>query len=73
MADKLTELYEAWRATQPDPAPAQEGFPAFQGGFTASAVSMRNRAISIVQSAKLPDQVKNNLLTAIGTLSDIPG
>lgn len=68
MPDKLTLLYNSWRETNNGLDP----YNAFQGGFTASAFSMRTRVMALIQKANLPNDDKNKLLTAVGTLSDIP-
>ena len=81
MPDKLTEMYEAWRAKFPFGQILTE-FQAFQGGVTAGAVAMRERAMKVVKDsaplvAVAPEDVKvaelvNALINAIGSLSDIP-
>jgi hypothetical protein len=64
MADKLQEIYEEWSATVANPV----DFAIFAGGFTAGAVSMRERAVKVAQTAK----GVNNIINGIGALSDIP-
>lgn len=71
MADKLTDMYQA-----EFPADDMGGFVYFQRGFSKSAVSMRDRALKIVQDvAKGPVVNKkslNDIINAIGSLPDIP-
>lgn len=67
MADKLVEAYEAWAAKVVNP----DVFEAFAGGFTASAVSMRARAMKILQDWKGITGV-NEVINKIGALPDIP-
>ena len=79
MPDKLTEMYEAWRVKIPI---GVTEFQAFQGGVTAGAVAMRERAMKVVKDsaplvAVAPEDVNvaelvNALINAIGSLSDIP-
>ena len=65
MPDNLTLLFEAWKKTQP---PGNENeFSAFQGGLTAGAVSMRERAMACIVGKDI-----NKIKNAIGALSDIP-
>ena len=71
MPDKLMSMFDEWSKTQPDPA-ASTTFQVFQGGVTAGAVSMRQRATTIITTTKMSNTVKNALLSAIGQLSDIP-
>lgn len=69
MSDKLTDMYNAWQAAS---KPTEEhSLQCFQGGLTAGAVSMRTRAIEVIQCTKLADEVKNTLLTEVGKLPDI--
>ena len=71
MPDKLTQMYDAYRKSVADPT----DFQLFQGGVTAGAVSMRERAIAVVKDAIITvrcNDARNALLTAIGRLSDIP-
>jgi hypothetical protein len=68
MPDKLTELFNTWSVDNP----AGDLFQAFQGGLSAGSFSTRMRAVAIVQKAQISNDEKNELLTAIGTLSDIP-
>lgn len=65
MGDKLQDMYNAWKtnAGNPDGTPLTE-FQAFQGGVTAGAVSMRERAMAVADSNEVKD--------AIGQLPDIP-
>ena len=65
MADKLTEIYNAWINTKKE-VPTE--FECFQAGFTAAAVSMRTRAMAVVDKNKDVNKIKNG----IGSLSDIP-
>lgn len=62
MPDKLQDLYQEWSKNNPD---AVE-FAVFAAGFTAAAVSMRSRALSLAQKLK-----GNDLINAIGSLPDI--
>ena len=64
MVDKLLELYNKMYANSPKP----EEFHRFQAGFTASAVSMRERAMKACDEYDDINDIKN----AIGSLSDIP-
>jgi len=75
MADKLQEKFESWYKEFTDknvdePTPHQ----AFAGGFTASAVSMRDRAIVAIRAAFEVggEDVLNNAINAVGSLPDIP-
>ena len=63
MGDKLQEMFDKWKGSI-DPEAERTEFQAFQGGVTAGAVSMRERAMALAGSNK----AKN----AIGQLSDIP-
>jgi hypothetical protein len=63
--DKLRQLYDAWSKSLIEPMIPM--FQTFQGGFTAGAVSMRERALKLAQTKK-----GNELINAIGSLSDIP-
>lgn len=63
MPDKLTQLFDAWNKNSKDVTQ----FGAFQAGFTTSAVSMRDRALKLAQT-----KTGNDLINAIGSLSDIP-
>lgn len=63
MPDKLKELYDEWAKAHPD---AVE-FAVFQAAYTMAAVSMRSRAQALAQKLK-----GNDLINAIGSLSDIP-
>jgi hypothetical protein len=65
MPDTLTKLLDDFKARTPDPTDMQ----LFQAGFSASAVSMRTRAMA--QCDKHPKDV-NDIKNAIGQLSDIP-
>ncbi len=69
--DKLTEMFETWKKNQPGDTDGDAVYPAFQGGLTAGAVSMRQRAIAVIQDQK-GNLKKNDVLTQIGQLSDIP-
>jgi len=62
--DKLTELFNAFTASNPDAT----AYQAFAAGLTAGAVSMRERAVKVAQTAK----GKNDIINGIGSLSDIP-
>ena len=64
MADKLTELFNAWQAKA---GPDATTFQAFQAGLTAGAVSMRERAVKVAQVGKN----KNDVINQIGALGDI--
>ena len=64
MADKLTELFQEAQKANADVS----DFVSFQAGFTKSAVSMRTRALAIVDKNKDRNAIKNG----IGALSDIP-
>lgn len=64
MGDKLTQIYDAWREKENMP----NAFQCFQAGFTAAAVSMRERAMAEVDKTKDLNKIKN----AIGSLPDIP-
>ncbi len=66
--DKLQEMFKKWNDNIAV-APATE-FQAFQGGVTAGAVSMRDRAVEAVRSNSAGDV--NAIINAIGALSDIP-
>ena len=68
MDDKLHQAYEAWKKTVTDPVE----FQAFQGGFTAGAVSMRERAMKVTTDVLANDWSGNEALNKIGGLSDIP-
>jgi len=76
MGDKLTTMYEEWMKTVKSP----NNYQAFQGGLTASAVSMRQRAIAAANSMStlIPgdqvtvDKVVNAIVNLIGKLPDIP-
>ena len=69
MADKLQEMYTKWTE---DTKPTEEAsLQCFQGGVSAGAVSMRQRAIDVVNATKLPNDAKNKLLSGIGSLPDI--
>jgi hypothetical protein len=75
MADKLTEAFDAWVAAHDDTP--QEPFAIFQGGFTAAAGSMRERAQKLAQgqASRVSDKdrdLMNDLINAIGSLPDIP-
>jgi len=70
MGDKLKELYTKWAETEGNEDDAGS-FKTFQGGFTISAQSMRQRALALVQKANTKGQL-NDLVNAIGSLSDIP-
>ena len=61
--DKLNELFQEWQAKNP----SGDLFQAFQGGLTAGAVSMRERAMKAADSGDF-DAIRNK----IGQLSDIP-
>jgi hypothetical protein len=63
MPDKLTQLFDEWNKNSKDVTQ----FGAFAGGFTKGAVSMRERAIKLAQT-----KTGNDLINAIGSLSDIP-
>lgn len=69
MADALTKIYDKY-IVDGNLAGKQEGvsLACFQAGFTAAAVSMRNRAIKAAQGKTDVNQIIN----AIGSLSDIP-
>ena len=79
MPDKLLEMYEKWIKANENPTTQ---FQAFQGGVTAGAVAMRERAMKVVKDSALlvavaPEDVNvaelvNALINAIGSLSDIP-
>lgn len=64
MADALNKLYDQQFKKNPDGST----FSFFQAGFTAAAVSMRSRAIKAAQGKK----DVNEIINAIGQLSDIP-
>jgi hypothetical protein len=64
----LDKAWEQFIATHP---PVDADYKSFQAGFTASAVSMRTRALAEVDKVKMPDNIKNSLKTAIGSLPDI--
>ena len=64
MADKLTELFNKAQETNPNVC----DFVSYQAGFTAAAVSMRSRAMDVLNTKKNINDIKN----AIGSLSDIP-
>jgi hypothetical protein len=67
MADKLNELFNDWLSTNP----AGDLYQAFQGGLTTGAVSMRTRAMKVVQDWKnIPGMTE--VINEIGQLSDIP-
>jgi len=76
--DKLTELFSEWQRNVEAPTL----FQAFQGGLTTGAVSMRERAVKVIQTTqdnighrnplRWDDEVVNNLINEIGQLSDIP-
>lgn len=69
MADKLFDIYDEWRAKQNAP----DAFQCFQAGFSASAVSMRERAMKVVDGKEgvVPINL-NDIKNSIGQLSDIP-
>ena len=67
MADKLTQLFDAWAVTNSD----STTFQAFQAGLTQGAVSMRTRAMSVIDQGHCPNNEKNQIKNAIGQLSDI--
>lgn len=62
--DALVEAYNEWVNKQVDASL----YTAFQAGFTASAVSMRKRAMACCDGKKDVNEIKNT----IGSLSDIP-
>lgn len=64
MADKLTQLFENAQKSNPNVS----DFTSFQAGFTTAAVSMRTRAMAVVDKNKDVNKIKNG----IGSLSDIP-
>lgn len=65
MADTLTKLFDDYKTKTTDPSE----FQLFQAGFTAAAVSMRQRAMEVVdKNSKDVNAIKNG----IGQLSDIP-
>ena len=63
--DKLTEMFNDWLSNNP----SGDLFQAFQGGLTAGAVSMRDRAMACLDA---PGDNPNDIKNAIGSLSDIP-
>ncbi len=63
MADKLTEMFNDYRDKNPT-----ADYDSFTAGFTASAVSMRARAVEAAQT----HTDRNEIINAIGALSDIP-
>jgi hypothetical protein len=69
MGDKLTQSYDEFTKQH-------EGeidlFQAFQAGFSASAVSMRERAMTVVREAKIPLVDLNATINKIGALPDVP-
>lgn len=65
--DGLAKAFADFETKNPD-----ADYQSFQAGFTASAVSMRSRAMAAIDAAHMPDQVKNKLKDAIGSLPDIP-
>jgi hypothetical protein len=69
MEDKLHQAYDAWKKTVTDPVE----FQTFQGGFTAGAVSMRERAMKEISKAVVDGHVKDadDLTNAIGALPDV--
>jgi len=73
MADKLTEFFNEFKSKISDPTE----FQTFQAGFSKAAVSMRERAMSAVDSV-LQKQAGNNqtvlnwVKDEIGKLPDIP-
>ena len=68
MPDKLTEMYQDFQIKNKN---ATE-FQAFQAGVTAGAVAMRERAMKAAREALDPSGDLNEVLNAIGSLSDIP-
>lgn len=69
--DKLKAMYDAWVAKQ-TPGEEWTDYQTFQAGFTASAVSMRERAIAVIRATvKTPDEL-NAAINAVGSLPDIP-
>ena len=66
MADELTNIFDRWKANNPE-----GDFASFQAGFTASSISMRQRAMKLVQDAN-KDGKLNDLVNKVGQLSDIP-
>jgi hypothetical protein len=68
MEDKLQEIYTAWKANHPEPLE----FQVFQGGVTAGAVSLRQRALEAIEKALAGnDTAINAAKNAVGSLSDI--
>lgn len=71
MPDKLTELFDTFKLTNPDAT----DFQLFQAGLSAGALSMRTRAMKVVQNAAAEvknNKVLNDMINGIGKLSDIP-
>jgi hypothetical protein len=68
--DKLNKLFQEWQEKNP----SGDLFQAFQGGLTAGAVSMRDRAQKIVQhTVEMKGYPNvNEVINAIGSLPDIP-
>jgi hypothetical protein len=63
MPDMLRKAYDEYRATMKNPTDYQT----FQIGYTRGAVAMRARAVKLAQT-----KTGNDLINAIGSLSDIP-
>lgn len=74
MTDKLHDLFDEWKKKAAVASDSPILFNAFQGGFTAAAVSMRERAMKVVDDCRDPnnDAVLNTVKNGIGSLSDIP-
>lgn len=78
MGDKLSDLFTEYcnEVEKEHPGSIDNTFSVFQGGFTKSAQSMRQRAMELVQKANVSGSSLsgrlNDLVNAIGSLSDIP-
>lgn len=72
MPDKLTELFELWRESLPEGQRTLYG--AFQAGLTSGAVSMRQRAMQVMQECpgSWSEEQVNQVVNMVGQLSDIP-
>jgi len=68
MRDTLNKWLDDYKQQVNDPTELQ----LFQAGVSKNAQSFRERAVAVIQKTKLKDDVKNELLTGIGSLSDIP-
>jgi len=70
--DWLGTTYNEWLAEKGNNPEVLNKFEAFQGGATAGAVSMRQRAMEKVREILANDTVGCKVLDALGELPDFP-